>query len=86
MYLIFCTSTISVFNLQDDLSGQTLLDVVFARLNLIETAYFGLRYLDDENQTVRCTSYLTTNTKHATHTRRQINSSTIYHTKFNNVF
>lgn len=37
---------------QDDLSGQNLLDVVFARLNLIETAYFGLRYLDNENQTV----------------------------------
>lgn len=37
---------------QDDLSGQVLLDVVFAKLNLIETAYFGLRYLDAENQTV----------------------------------
>lgn len=39
---------------QDDLAGQTLLDIVFARLNLIETAYFGLRYLDEENQTVCC--------------------------------
>lgn len=38
--------------LQDDLYGQALLDVVFGRLNLIETAYFGLRHLDDENQTV----------------------------------
>lgn len=39
--------------LQDDrLTGQAILDVVFARLNLIETAYFGLRFLDEENQTV----------------------------------
>lgn len=37
---------------QDDLPGQSLLDLVFARLNLIETAYFGIRYLDNENQTV----------------------------------
>lgn len=37
---------------QDDLPGQALLDVVFARLNLIETSYFGIRYIDDENQTV----------------------------------
>lgn len=37
---------------QDDLTGQAILDVVFARLNLIETAYFGLRFLDEENQTV----------------------------------
>lgn len=40
------------FSFQDDLSGQSLLDIAFARLNLIETAYFGLRYLDEENQTV----------------------------------
>lgn len=40
------------FLLQDDLTGQAILDLCFARLNLIETAYFGLRYLDDENQTV----------------------------------
>ncbi|EAT46229.1 AAEL002571-PA, partial [Aedes aegypti] len=31
--------------------GQALLDVVFARLNLIETAYFGIRYIDQDNQT-----------------------------------
>lgn len=37
---------------QDDLTGQAILDLCFARLNLIETAYFGLRYLDEENQTV----------------------------------
>lgn len=47
MYLFF-----SFFCFQDDLTGQTILDVVFARLNLIETAYFGLRFLDEENQTV----------------------------------
>lgn len=47
LVLCFC------FFFQDDLAGQVLLDVVFAKLNLIETAYFGLRYLDAENQTVR---------------------------------
>uniref|UniRef100_A0A182JC47 Erythrocyte membrane protein band 4.1-like 4A n=1 Tax=Anopheles atroparvus TaxID=41427 RepID=A0A182JC47_ANOAO len=36
---------------RDDLPGQALLDVVFARLNLIETAYFGIRYIDQDNQT-----------------------------------
>ena len=33
-------------------TGQDLLDGVFAHLNLIETAYFGLRYQDSSNQTV----------------------------------
>ncbi|KAK0170006.1 hypothetical protein PV328_010621 [Microctonus aethiopoides] len=40
--------------LQDMLSsnlGQELVDRVFRHLNLLETAYFGLRYLDHENQT-----------------------------------
>ncbi|XP_059611522.1 band 4.1-like protein 4 isoform X2 [Phlebotomus argentipes] len=37
--------------IKDDLPGQALLDVIFSRLNLIETAYFGIRYLDEENQT-----------------------------------
>ncbi|XP_044017169.1 band 4.1-like protein 4 isoform X2 [Aphidius gifuensis] len=31
--------------------GQELIDRVFRHLNLLETAYFGLRYLDHENQT-----------------------------------
>ena len=33
-------------------TGQDLLDTIFKYLNLIETAYFGLRYQDNENQTV----------------------------------
>lgn len=37
---------------QRDLLGQSLLEVVYARLNLLETSYFGLRYLDFEGQTV----------------------------------
>lgn len=40
--------------LQDVLSsnlGQELLDRVFKHLNLLETSYFGLRYLDHGNQT-----------------------------------
>uniref|UniRef100_A0A1A9W819 Erythrocyte membrane protein band 4.1-like 4A n=1 Tax=Glossina brevipalpis TaxID=37001 RepID=A0A1A9W819_9MUSC len=44
-HLVFITE------LPDDLPGQALLDVVFARLNLIETSYFGIRYIDEENQT-----------------------------------
>eukprot|EP00093_Oithona_nana_P001089 01089.XXX_3286_102_1 [CDS] Oithona nana genome sequencing. len=32
-------------------TGQDLLDKVFKYLNLIETAYFGLRYQDNDNQT-----------------------------------
>lgn len=53
-----CFSVLLCFNsnflvyFQDDLPGQALLDVVFARLNLIETSYFGIRYIDEENQTV----------------------------------
>lgn len=41
-----------LIHFQDDLTGQAILDVAFARLNLIETAYFGVRYMDEENQTV----------------------------------
>ena len=40
------------FMFQDITTGQSILDVVFRYLNLIETAYFGLRYLDEEGQTV----------------------------------
>ena len=36
----------------ENTTGQDLLDNVFKYLNLIETAYFGLRYQDNENQTV----------------------------------
>ncbi|KAI5693408.1 hypothetical protein M8J75_015485 [Diaphorina citri] len=31
--------------------GQEILDTVFRHLNLLETSYFGLRYLDGSNQT-----------------------------------
>ncbi|CAB3369551.1 Hypothetical predicted protein [Cloeon dipterum] len=36
--------------INDSTSGQELLDTVFRHLNLLETAYFGLRYLDPSNQ------------------------------------
>lgn len=52
IYLYSYEFFFSSFPFQDDLTGQAILDVVFARLNLIETAYFGLRFLDEENQTV----------------------------------
>ncbi|KAF4533036.1 hypothetical protein B566_EDAN000728 [Ephemera danica] len=35
---------------QDTTPGQEVLDTVFRHLNLLETAYFGLRYLDASNQ------------------------------------
>jgi hypothetical protein len=38
--------------IQDRTTGQDLLDNIFKYLNLIETAYFGLRYQDSANQTV----------------------------------
>ena len=41
--------------IQDKTTGQDLLDNIFKYLNLIETAYFGLRYQDSANQTVRAT-------------------------------
>ncbi|KAF0773079.1 band 4.1-like protein 4A [Aphis craccivora] len=31
--------------------GQEVFDVVVRHLSLLETAYFGLRYLDSQNQT-----------------------------------
>ncbi len=34
-------------------TGQDLLDAVFRYLDLAETAYFGLRFQDSSNQTVR---------------------------------
>ncbi|XP_066980227.1 band 4.1-like protein 4A isoform X3 [Macrobrachium rosenbergii] len=37
--------------IQDTTTGQDLLERVFQHLNLMETAYFGLRYLDPSNQT-----------------------------------
>lgn len=57
IHLFICSDWfffVFLFLFQDDLTGQAILDVCFARLNLIETAYFGLRYLDEENQTVSC--------------------------------
>lgn len=49
---LLCFNSNFLVYFQDDLPGQALLDVVFARLNLIETSYFGIRYIDEENQTV----------------------------------
>ncbi|KAF0308597.1 Band 4.1-like protein 4A [Amphibalanus amphitrite] len=36
--------------IQDTTLGQELLDNVFRHLNLLETAYFGLRFLHSSNQ------------------------------------
>ncbi|KAJ3640243.1 hypothetical protein Zmor_003553 [Zophobas morio] len=40
-----------IHEIEDTYTGQALLDVVFRNLNLLETAYFGLRYLDQTGQT-----------------------------------
>ncbi|EEB16103.1 4.1 G protein, putative [Pediculus humanus corporis] len=37
--------------IQDVTKGQEVLNSVFKHLNLLETAYFGLRYVDSSNQT-----------------------------------
>ncbi|KAB0801211.1 hypothetical protein PPYR_05565 [Photinus pyralis] len=39
-----------IHEIQDGSTGQAILDVVFRHLNLLETAYFGLRYLDVDGQ------------------------------------
>ncbi len=40
------------FLFQGKTTGQDLLDNIYKYLNLLETAYFGLRYQDNSNQTV----------------------------------
>nr|XP_023011642.1 band 4.1-like protein 4 [Leptinotarsa decemlineata]XP_023011643.1 band 4.1-like protein 4 [Leptinotarsa decemlineata]XP_023011644.1 band 4.1-like protein 4 [Leptinotarsa decemlineata] len=49
--IVFLDETELVHELQNNSNGQSLLDVVFRHLNLLETAYFGLRYLDQNGQT-----------------------------------
>nr|CAI5847121.1 unnamed protein product [Callosobruchus analis] len=49
--IVFLDETELFHEIQNDCRGQTLLDVVFRHLNLLETAYFGLRYLDEHGQT-----------------------------------
>ncbi|CAG9841073.1 unnamed protein product [Diabrotica balteata] len=49
--IVFLDETELVHELQNNSNGQALLDVVFRHLNLLETAYFGLRYLDPHGQT-----------------------------------
>lgn len=49
--IVFLDETDLVHEIQNNTNGQSLLDVVFRHLNLLETAYFGLRYLDPNGQT-----------------------------------
>ncbi|CAH0554464.1 unnamed protein product [Brassicogethes aeneus] len=49
--IVFLDETELVHELQNNSRGQALLDIVFRHLNLLETAYFGLRYLDLNGQT-----------------------------------
>ncbi|XP_049823673.1 band 4.1-like protein 4 isoform X2 [Aethina tumida] len=49
--IVFLDETELVHELQNNSPGQALLDIVFRHLNLLETAYFGLRYLDLNGQT-----------------------------------
>ncbi|CAH1169143.1 unnamed protein product [Phyllotreta striolata] len=49
--IVFLDETDLVHEIQNNSNGQALLDVVFRHLNLLETAYFGLRYLDTHGQT-----------------------------------
>ena len=54
--ILYCNiSLLNLANLfQGKTTGQDLLDNIYKYLNLIETAYFGLRYQDNANQTVGC--------------------------------
>ncbi|GFG35282.1 hypothetical protein Cfor_11608, partial [Coptotermes formosanus] len=45
------TYMVPSYDFQDNSPGQEILDTVFRHLNLLETAYFGLRYLDASSQT-----------------------------------
>lgn len=49
--IVFLDETELVHELQNNSPGQALLDIVFRHLNLLETAYFGLRFLDLNGQT-----------------------------------
>lgn len=49
--IVFLDETELVHELQNNSNGQALMDVVFRHLNLLETAYFGLRFLDPNGQT-----------------------------------
>ncbi|XP_060528153.1 band 4.1-like protein 4 [Cylas formicarius] len=49
--IVFLDETELVHELQSNSTGQALLDIVFRHLNLLETAYFGLRFLDQNGQT-----------------------------------
>lgn len=49
--IVFLDETELVHEIQNNCTGQALLDVVFRHLNLLETAYFGLRFLDQNGQT-----------------------------------
>ncbi|KAK6630538.1 hypothetical protein RUM43_014523 [Polyplax serrata] len=50
---VLTCSTLKLFiNSMDNTKGRDILDYVFSHLNLLETAYFGLRYIDSTNQTV----------------------------------
>lgn len=55
--ILFCICTdvlylLFLLSFQDTCRGQDLMEVVCKHLNLLETAYFGLRFVDKENQTV----------------------------------
>ncbi|XP_022248755.1 band 4.1-like protein 4 [Limulus polyphemus] len=49
--VILLDETELIQEIQDTSRGQDLLDVVFKHLNLLETAYFGLRFVDSSGQT-----------------------------------
>ncbi|GAB6025521.1 hypothetical protein CHUAL_011253 [Chamberlinius hualienensis] len=49
--IVFLDETELLQEIQSSTLGQDLLDVAFRHLNLLETAYFGLRFIDKTNQT-----------------------------------
>lgn len=49
--IVLLDETELIQEIQDAFKGQDLLDIVFKHLNLLETAYFGLRFIDTNGQT-----------------------------------
>ncbi|CAG2107736.1 unnamed protein product [Medioppia subpectinata] len=71
--IVLLDETQLIQEIQDTSRGQDVLDVVFKHLNLLETAYFGLRYIDAKGQ-----PYWLDSGKRVIKQMRDINPITLY--------
>jgi len=49
--IVLLDDTELIQEIQDTFRGQDLLDIVYKHLNLLETVYFSLRFIDSNGQT-----------------------------------